>query len=363
MKIYANNFVNQLYSLIEISQQKTNAQVGTSLGALLKVWLLMLTPLLGIAQVEEDSLKQKVNRAIQAEFPRTRNFNLEYDHSFSRDFESEFADEDFTEGAIVNQQSVNFTANISVFSKNKWQVLAFGNYQHFQFEFQDLVSMSDNYPIAFSSNTRDYNYYSVGVSSTYYSSLFNKPFIYVGRLIADGSNKGFERIKGFVSGSIVLKRNAQTTITLGLLAVLDPSAQIPFSPLFSYFHKFKNSKWELDVILPQRILMKRPIGAKSRLSLGGTFGADAFYVNSDYTYLPDTYSYSQLKVDTGIIYEYQVAKNVITTFKGGIRNYISNRLTEKTTQTEDYIYRNDQDVTGYFNIGVSFNPFPIHVGQ
>lgn len=308
------------------------------------------------AQAQTDSLKTKVNQVLRNEFPRTRTFNLEYEHSFARDFESEFDEQDFTQGKIANQQRIDFMANIPVFSKAKWNISASGNYRYFHFNFEDIEVLSN--PANYSPpDTRNFHYYAVALNATHYSRLFNKPFIYNASLITDGSEDGLERLKGFVSGSLVLKRNANTTLAVGLYVMLDPANQIPFAPLFSYNHRFVASPWELDIILPQRILFRRAINAQSRLSIGSTFGADAFYVTESTTSLPAVYAYSQLKLDGGLIYEYKLSKRFIATVKGGVRKYISNRLTEKTESTDNYIYKNDQDVTGYFNVGISFNPF------
>ena len=42
-------------------------------------------------------------------------------------------------------------------------------------------------------------------------------------------------------------------------------------PTFTYHHKFKNSEWEFDFILPSRVLLRRPVGNHGRISLVSTF--------------------------------------------------------------------------------------------
>lgn len=346
-------FIGQRHASCSCSRLKSSPY---RLRKCLIVLVLAVTPFGAWAQVENDSLKTNINRVIRTDFPGTRTFNLEYEHSFSRDYESELNEQDFTRGNIADQRRVDFAANIPLISKQKWNISATGNYRYFRFNFDDVEILS-NMPGYTPSDIRDFHYYAVSLNATHYSTLFSKPFIYNASVITDGSADGVERLKGFISGSIVVKRNANTTLTVGLYVMLDPSAQIPFSPLFSYNHRFVGSPWELDIILPQRILFRRAINAKSRLSVGSTFGADAFYVHENAISFPGVYSYSQLKLDGGIIYEYKFTDRLIATVKGGVRKYISNRLTEKTESTANYIYKNDQDVTGYFNVGISFNPF------
>lgn len=113
----------------------------------------------------------------------------------------------------------------------------------------------------------------------------------------------------------------------------------------------------MDFILPQRLLFRRPIGKNSRLSLGSTFGATGFYVNSDSPDIPATNEYSQLEIKTGVIFEHRFNHFLIGTFRGGLQNFISNRLTEKGKPTKDHIYKNSQHPTGYFQVGFSVDPF------
>ena len=89
---------------------------------------------------------------------------------------------------------------------------------------------------------------------------------------------------------MVLKRNAGTTMTTmitmtamtgGVLVLLDPSSIIPMTPTFSYNHKFENSKWDFDFILPQRILFRRQLSENGRLGMGTELNSENFYINLD----------------------------------------------------------------------------------
>ncbi|APG66358.1 hypothetical protein LPB136_00715 [Tenacibaculum todarodis] len=308
------------------------------------------------SQKKNNEFKKEADSIIRAEFPRARTFNIEYENAFARDFDSKLFDENFQTGTIENQKRINFSANIPFYKYKKWTFTASANYAYHQFDFKNIENVSTT--AAFNQNeTADFHQISGAISTTLFSSLFKKPLIYNASLIIDGNEKGLERIKGLIGASIILKRTANTTITTGLIVFVDPTAQIPFFPTFSYNHKFKNSDWEFDFILPQRILFRKPIATKGRLSVGAEFGGNGFYVNVDAPNFPSVFEYSQLELKSGLTYEHKITDNVIATFKGGLVNYISNRLTEKGEPNKDYIYENDQDMTGYFNVGISFNPF------
>lgn len=308
------------------------------------------------AQDDNTEFKKKASQKLRAEFPSFRPFNFEFGNSFARDFDSQFLNEDFQEGRIESQQTFKAAINLPILKTKKWVMTGSFDYMYNEFLFKELRNISTTSTFQ-QDKTLDFHNFRTALSSTYFSSIFNKPVIYNASLILDGNNKGFERFKGLVGASIVMKRTQRTIITLGAVVFIDPTAQLPFFPTFTYNHKFKNSVWEFDFILPQRIIFRRPIGQKSRLSLGTTFGGNGFYVNVQSPTLPNLFEYSQLEVNTGLIYEYRLSNSIVTTIKGGMSNFISSRLTEKGKPTKDFIYKNNQKATGYFNLGFSYNPF------
>lgn len=307
------------------------------------------------AQQTTDSLQQKATIGIKEKFPRTRILNFEYGQSLSRDFDSELFGERFQEGEIKSQQTFTATANIPIVKTRKWSLTGSLNYQFNEFEFENIDNNSVN---LFEQNgIVNFHNFSTTLSSTYFSTLFKKPVIYNASFIADGNDNGYERIKGLLGLSFIMKRTERTTITLGAIAFIDPTSQIPFFPTFSYNHRFKNSKWELDFILPQRLLLRRPVGENGRFSIGSSFGSSGFYVNVNSPGFPEVFEYSQLEIKSGIIYEHRLSDYLIGTIQGGFQNFINSRLTEKAKPTQDFIYENTQDATGYFQVGISIDPF------
>lgn len=113
----------------------------------------------------------------------------------------------------------------------------------------------------------------------------------------------------------------------------------------------------MDFILPQRLLFRRFVGENGRFPIGSSFSSTGFYVNVDNPNFAETFEYSQLEIKSGIIYEHRFNDLLIGTFHGGLQNFISNRLTEKGEPTSDYIYKNTQNATGYFQFGISIDPF------
>tara|TARA_R110002033_G_scaffold171215_1_gene218632 strand:- start:10432 stop:11424 length:993 start_codon:yes stop_codon:yes gene_type:complete len=318
--------------------------------------ILFIFSTFGFSQQTTDTLQQQTAISIKEKFPRARILNFEYGQSLNRNFSSKLFDEAFQEGDIKTQRNFMASANVPIYKTRKWSLTASANYQFNEFEFDNLSNTS-NTNVFEQNGIVDFHNFSTALSSTYFSSLFKKPVIYNASIIADGNDKGFERIKGLVGLSFIMKRTERTMITLGAIVFIDPTAQIPFFPTFTYNHRFKNSQWELDFIMPQRVLFRRLVGENGRFSVGSTFGSTGFYVNVDNPAFADVFEYSQLEIKSGIIYEHRFSDYLIGTFQGGLQNFISNRLTEKGKPTQDFIYKNKQDATGYFQVGFSIDPF------
>ena len=307
--------------------------------------------------IKQDSSKQKTILSIKEKFPRSRILNFEYGQSLTRNYNAELLNQDFHGGKVKAQHTFNASANIPLAKTRKWSLTGSMNYQFNEFDIETESSSNFSFATYSENNVKKFHNFSSSLSSTYFSMLFKKPVIYNASLIIDGNDKGFERLKGLIGLSFIMKRTARTTITLGAISFIDPTSQIPFFPTFSFNHKFKNSKWEVDFIMPQRLLFRSFVGENGRFSIGSSFGTSGFYVNINEPNFAEMYEYSQLEIKSGIMYEYRISNYLIGTFQAGLQNFISNRLTEKGEPTKDYIYKNNQDATGYFQFGISIDPF------
>jgi hypothetical protein len=320
---------------------------------LISIILLALITTCALAQETQDSLEQE---SYYEKFPRTRFLNFEFGQSLNRDFHSELFGGKFQEGDIKSQRNFNASTNIPVYEREAFSLSASATYQINEFEFENIANPS-SINIFEQNGSVDFHNFSTGLNSTYFSALFEKPVIYFASIIADGNDEGFQRVKGLIGLSFILKQTERTTITLGAIGFLDPTSQIPFSPTFSYNHSFKNSKWELDFSLPERLLFRRPVGENGRLSMGSSLGYSGFYVDVNDQIVGNVFAYSQIEIKSGIIYEHRINDYLIGTLQGGVQNFVSNRSTEKGEPAQDFIYKNKQDAAEYFQIGISLLPF------
>jgi len=318
--------------------------------------LFVCTSLHTMAQ-EKNQPMQTVVKVITDKFPTTRILDVQYEQLGPTNYDSELFGNRFERGRIENHNRLKVAFNMPFYVSESKRLILTGSlrYKYETYGFGDIYNYTSN--TNYTREKEDFHFMAAAMSATYMSTLFKKPIIYNGTATVDGNEDGVQRVKGFVTASLVLKRTANTTITAGVLAMIDPSAIIPITPLLTYNHKFTDSKWDIDFILPQRLLFRRELLENGRISLGTELNSESFYLNLNTSNLKGIYELNQLELKSGITYEYCITPKVITFVKAGVNNVLSTRITEKGERTNKYVYDHSEDTQGYFRFGISYNPF------
>lgn len=319
------------------------------------VFLPLLLSLIANAQ-QQEPFKQKAQAAIADRFPATRAFDIRYRQYFPSDFNSELFDRDFQSGEVKKHYRVSAAANIPVVSRPKWNITTSVNYRYEAFELENVQTVPELNHYATADNKSDFHYFSGALSFTYFSQLLKKPFIYNGSIIADGSEKNIERLKGVFGATLLLKANRSTKIGAGVIVFIDPILQIPVLPVFIAEHRFKNSPWMLDFILPQRLFLKRPLFKDGQLSIGSEMNSDGFYTYPKTAGLAQVYDYRRLELLSGVTYEHALRSKIVFSFKAGMSNILRSRMSERGEHISNRTWSSKQDPSGYFSFGLSFNP-------
>jgi hypothetical protein len=318
--------------------------------------IVVFTSLQSMAQEKEPGMKT-LGKAIVDKFPTTRTFDVQYEQLGPSNYDSKLFGDRFERGRIESHSRFKAAFNMPFYaSKSKRLVLTTSlRYKYESYSFGDIYNY--NTTQTDTRGTEDFHYWAGAVSATYMSSLFKKPVIYNATVSVDGNEDSFQRLKGFASAIIVLKRTPSTTITVGALALLDPSSIVPVTPLFTLNHKFKDSKWDMDFILPQRLLFRRELMENGRISFGTELNSESFYLDLKTPDLNGVYELNQLELKSGITYEYCFTPKIIAFVKAGVNNVLSTRITEKGERTNKYVYDHKEDAQGYVRVGVSYNLF------
>jgi hypothetical protein len=298
----------------------------------------------------KNNISEKVSAGVAEKFPMARLVNVEYDHTMPYKFTSKYLDSELPEGKVNSIFQVKVSSNITLIRKKKWSLGTTLNYQYFSAN-TDGTNFFNNQE-SFTNHTQDFHYHSESLNLTYYSKLFNKIIVFSGTATVDGSEQHFERVRGLVTATMVLKANAQTKMTIGLVGLIDPTSIVPTFITFSYEHKFNNG-WMIDAILPKWIYLRKDLASYGRLSVGTELGATMFYLyNND-----KAYTFSQMDINSGVMYEHRLGKSFILSAKTGMRYSPTSRLVEKNQAFKDYVFESKPKPSLYFNVGISFNPF------
>lgn len=318
--------------------------------------LVVFISLKAMAQEKEPGMKT-LGKAIVDKFPTTRTFDVQYEQLAPSNYNSEMFGNKFESGRIESHSRFKAAFNLPFYAtKSKRFVLTASlRYKYENYAFGDIYNYGTNE--TYRRENADIHFWAGALTATYMASLFGKPVIYSATATIDGDEERLQRLKGFASGVLVLKRTPSTTITAGVLVLLDPSSIVPMTPLLSVNHKFKNSKWDMDFILPQRILFRRELLENGRISLGTELNTESFYLNLNNANLKGVYEMNQLELKSGITYEYSFTPKLIAFAKGGINNVVSARITERGERTNRYVYDQKEDAQGYIRFGISYNFF------
>ncbi|ULT24318.1 hypothetical protein KUH03_35730 [Sphingobacterium sp. E70] len=175
--------------------------------------------------------------------------------------------------------------------------------------------------------TQDFHYHYESLNFSYFSKLFGKTVIYSASIMADGSDKGIERLRGMLTGTWVLKATRDVQMTIGLLGFVDPGAIIPLVPTFTYKQQYRDG-WMVDVLLPKGAFVRKTMLRNGRLSLGADLNTTTFYLY-DFWGLDKVYTLSQLEINSGLTYEHNLGRSFIATVKSGMKAIPRSRIFEK----------------------------------
>lgn len=302
------------------------------------------------SQVLKDSISKKAMSYVADKFPIARALNVEYQQSTPYDFSTKAFGNNLPDGKVDNIYQFKTSANFNFIQKRNWIV---GTTLTYRFISLDVEKPDASQTIDYKEN---FHYHSQSLNLTHISKFFGKTALYTASLITDGSQEHFhERLRGMVTGTVVLKATRETQMTIGLIGFIDPSTLFPIFPSFTYKRMLQKG-WTLDVVLPQGIYVRKNISENGRFSLGSEMGNTFFYLyNLDNT--GRTYALNQTEINSGLIYEHYFGKSFIATVKTGLKNIPNSRVFEKSSSQSNYIIQASPEASFYINAGISFNPF------
>lgn len=293
---------------------------------------------------------QRAAAIAAAKFTIARPLNIEFTQLMPYNFTLKDGNNSYPESKVKGLSQAKINTNINIIKKKNW---LFGTTLGYNY-----ISAKADMTESFSQTTKnvdnDFHYFHAAANIAYISTLFKKRTVFTSSIIVDGSEKHFERIRGLLSGTMVLKANERTKMSVGFAIPIDPLSEVPFIPTFSYEHKLRNGLI-VDIILPKNLYLRKHVFNNGRFSLGAEMDGTTFYLyNIDGT--DQKYQYRQLDINSGFVYEHLIANSFLITGKTGVRFTPSGRLFRKQDSYSDPVLKMSADPAFYLNIGISFSP-------
>lgn len=315
-----------------------------------KILILCFT-ILNVYSYGQDSITQKLVAYNADKFAITRPLNIEFSKITPYKYTSNHLGNK-SEGRVRNAYQVETSINGNFIVKKNWMLGATFNYNYISSS-TELTDQDGKKRVT----DNEFFYHASALNFTYISKIFDKPVFFTASAVVDGSEKHFERVKGIATGSILLKADAKTKLAVGLVGIIDPTAQIPVFPMLTYEYKFKNGLM-LDASLPKHFFLRKNLFSKGRISIGTEMDGTSFYLYDQFG-THDKYEFRQLEINSGLMYEHHLGGSFIVTLKSGIKNTPkgSSRIFKKNESFNTYLLKASPEANFYINAGLSFNPF------
>lgn len=326
-----------------------------------------------IAQQQPDSAKQRMMDEISKKmidsitavrideaalmYPVIRQFSISQQSSSTVNIRSKFNDDSRTNGRMQMSRTIaNF--NLPVWSKNHQTMVASVGFTHQHLDLKELLTNSTAYSIT--DQNRNISMFNFGLTYNKRDTLLNRPVsltAMAGGLFDANFSSRLLRFGAVITTPI--KATEKSSLTLGLILNIDPSAIIPIVPLISYTYKFKSLDMDLLADLPYRVALRKVVSQKASISVfSETTGNASFLFFEDHkTALPERMTLATTEQKGGLLLEYRLTKKTVFSLSGGINATLQSRVFKVGKRQSDYLISNKTGAMPYVQFGFSVLPF------
>ncbi|AEV98119.1 hypothetical protein Niako_1756 [Niastella koreensis GR20-10] len=288
-------------------------------------------------------------------YPGLRQFCISVNHFGYSDFDAKSGDVDFASGKIRTGRISTFFNTPAV----KWKGNSLSASIYYTYTSTELKDITNKLPAQeLTPLTTDKSTFDLALNYSRSAAIFNHPIIYslVARGITDGVNS-FRRFNLNGSFNLPLKKTENTTFSVGLLVLVDPSAPIPVEPIVNYYHKFNSSGLELIVDLPTGVNLKKQVAKHAWVLVGSNQRSYTTFYDQKNAFLDGKVSYNTIELKNGAAFEYLFAKNIMLTVDGGFNSYLSAKLFKDGENYNNASFISSNKGTLYVNAGLSLLTF------
>lgn len=306
-----------------------------------------------------DSLKMEGLSNYAKLYPSLRQGFFMTDFIGNADVHSELNGKDLYEGKMkIARIKAAFTLPLAQWGRNA--ITGTVGYQQQRLQTTGITSFDPQ----FSTIDRDVTKSTGSFTATFSrsDSVFGKQVIYSGSLsgISDELSS-IKRVNYIGAVTVPLKRSQYTSLSVGFVLLIDPSAIAPFVPIVSYWHKFKASDLDLFIDFPSRAIVRKQLSKRSWASVGSELGSSLLFFDVNQPPLPQNNIYTNIEFRSGGTFEYQVTKKIIFGVNGGLYTTTASRMFDHNHKPDDYFYKSQAGTVPYISFSVSVLPFIKHL--
>jgi hypothetical protein len=301
-----------------------------------------------------DSIKIATLSDYATRYPLLRQGFISTDIIGSSKVRAELNDKDLYKGNMnVVRIRSNFNIPLAQWGKNV--VTGTVSYQQSNFDTHDLQSYNPGFP----GGDRNITKSAVGFTATYSrsDSLFNHPISFSGSLSGlTDEFSSIKRINYLGTVTIPVSKNQKSSLTVGLVVIIDPSAIAPIIPVVSYWRKL-DTDLDLYVDFPSRAVVRKQVSKRSWFFAGSELGGNLYFFKLDQPGLPQNTIFSSIDIKTGANFEYLVTKKLVLGVNGGLYTTASPRLFDHDDKPTAYFAKANGSSAPYISFSISFLPF------
>lgn len=290
-----------------------------------------------------DSLKERYLDMLAFKTPQLRQAGISMEVFTPAKITSDLYEKPFFKARYQAVRTNGFiTVPLVRFKKN---LLAGGfAVSHQTMEFYDVTSYDAEYPMRkmITHNTL----LAPSLMYTRVDSLFNKP-LYLGATATAVINPENGQYRLTMSGMVTmtLKKTARSTLSVGMIFMLNPSSPLPAIPFISYRHSFKR---DLDLALGiTGLSLRKGLNPRQSITVANTLEGNLSLFK---------YTYSTLEMKSVLLYEHLLTNKMVIGLSGGVCTTFTSKVLDGNSYKDSFI-KNSQGMAPYMRVGVSFLPF------
>ncbi len=294
-------------------------------------------------------------KELAMQYPALRQFGVSFNSYGYSDFNAKINDQNFAQGKVKTERISTFFNTPTVRWRNN-SLSATAYYTYTSTELKDIINESESgklYPLKSDKNTFD-----LALNYSRFDRIFNHAIVY--SLVARGITDNFSTIRRFnFNGSFTLpiKKNENTSFSVGLLVLVDPSSPLPVEPIVNYYHKFPLSGLELIVDLPNGVNLKKSVSKNAWFTVGSNQTSYSIFYNHYNEFLDGKISYNTIELKSGATFEYVFAKNIVVSVGGGYNNFLASRVFRDGERYNNASIISKTKSSPYVNVGASLLSF------